>query len=115
MNSRAPGDAIRPATAVGSGSEALQRQVHGKRDHITVPNDSPGTSWAGRGLGWAGNSGSTVQSLEGWLLTLHQLEPGDLHKAKGAGSWESDCAFTCGDNSCLGACTLNCSWLCKEE
>jgi hypothetical protein len=45
--------------------------------------------------------------------TLRQLEPGDLRKANGgaeAGSWQSDCDFTCGANSCAGVCTANCSW-----
>ena len=43
--------------------------------------------------------------------TLRKLEPGELQKAAGQGSWQSDCAVTCGENSCLGACTLNCSWI----
>ncbi len=47
--------------------------------------------------------------------TLSQLEKKDLEKLGGAGSWQSDCAFTCGDNSCLGVCTLNCSWICMEQ
>ena len=57
----------------------------------------------------------TIKKLALSKETLHQLEPGDLHKAKGAGSWQSDCDFTCGDNSCLGVCTLNCSWICMEQ
>jgi hypothetical protein len=47
--------------------------------------------------------------------TLRKLEPGELQKAAGQGSWESDCQYTCGENSCLGVCTLNCSWLCGTE
>lgn len=46
--------------------------------------------------------------------TLRKLEHNELHRVAGqeaAGSWESDCDFTCGQNSCLGACTLNCSWI----
>ena len=47
--------------------------------------------------------------------TLHRLESNELRKVAGqaeaAGSWESDCGFTCGENSCLGVCTLNCSWI----
>ena len=39
--------------------------------------------------------------------TLHRLESNDLRKVAGqaeaAGSWESDCGFTCGENSCLYA------------
>ena len=49
--------------------------------------------------------------------TLHGLEARDLEKAKGAAvpSWASDCGWTCGDDSCLGVCSLNCSWVCLPE
>ncbi len=56
----------------------------------------------------------TVKKLTLNKETLHHLEPDELQKAKGQGSWESDCWATCGDNSCLGVCTLNCSWLFLE-
>jgi len=52
--------------------------------------------------------------------TLRQLEPRDLRKAPGGLVFEvfgllsddSRCYITCGRDSCLGACSLNCSWLC---
>jgi len=44
--------------------------------------------------------------------TLQRLEPGDLQQAAGGTSWASDCRITCGDDSCLWVCSLNCSWLC---
>lgn len=43
--------------------------------------------------------------------TLKNLEAGQIERAPGAGSWNSDCALTCGDHSCGGVCTLNCSWI----
>lgn len=65
------------------------------------------------------NKRKTVKKLHLHKETLRQLEDGELKKAAGraeaapiaGGSWESDCNFTCGRESCLGACTLNCSWL----
>lgn len=57
------------------------------------------------------NKKRSVKKLALGRETLRQLEPDDLHKAQGQGSWESDCAFTCGPNSCLGVCSLNCTWV----
>ena len=59
--------------------------------------------------------------------TLRQLDSDELQKANGhignvnpnqpAGgnafpTFASNCPVTCGANSCLGACTANCSWFC---
>ena len=44
--------------------------------------------------------------------TLHRLEPDELRKmAGGWTSWNSQCTPTCGPDSCLGVCSLNCSFL----
>ena len=56
------------------------------------------------------NKRRSVKKLTLSRETLHQLQPSDLQKAQGQGSWESDCDFTCGVNSCAGICTANCSW-----
>lgn len=54
--------------------------------------------------------------------TLRRLVPGELQQVPGGAeaaplpSAASDCFWgTCGPNSCLRVCSLNCSWLCVEE
>ncbi len=53
--------------------------------------------------------------------TLRRLNESELDRMRGAAadleiiSWASDCLITCGPNSCLRVCTLNCSWLCLAE
>ena len=48
--------------------------------------------------------------------TLRQLQPEEIEQAAGAWtSWNSQCTPTCGDNSCLGVCSLNCSFLACDE
>lgn len=55
--------------------------------------------------------------------TLHRLEVSKLREAQGGvqqapaeplPSAASDCFWgTCGADSCLGVCSLNCSWVCN--
>lgn len=58
--------------------------------------------------------------------TLHHLEASKLVEAQGGARGEinqpaqplpsaaSDCFWgTCGANSCVGVCSLNCSWVCN--
>jgi hypothetical protein len=48
--------------------------------------------------------------------TLRQLQPEEVEQAAGAWtSWNSQCTPTCGDNSCLGVCSLNCSFLACDQ
>ncbi len=51
--------------------------------------------------------------------TLYNLQSTDLQKAAAGEtilSWNSQCTPTCGPNSCLGACSFNCSFLlCADQ
>jgi hypothetical protein len=48
--------------------------------------------------------------------TLRLLQPAEVEQAAGAWtSWNSQCTPTCGDDSCLGVCSLNCSFLACDQ
>lgn len=63
------------------------------------------------------NKGKSGKKLRLNKETIRQLQPEELSQAAGGWtSWNSQCTPTCGPDSCLGVCSLNCSFLaCDEE